>query len=130
MCKTNGNLAGSLKIKVYLGGGEVRELTNPRTKEMIVDMYNRSCDIMNDDPGLIETLNQIWDYRHPEEKPNDTKELMIEYDRIHDRICEDVWRSLSWSHGIDWNEGKRYEFLSMPYLSFNEWVFSVTEHEL
>lgn len=124
------NLVGTLEITVYGGCGEKKDITKPKTKSMIMDMYNESCDIFNDDAnGLIKVLNDIWDIRHPDENPGDSKELMREYEQIHERMCDDVWRALSW-HCIDWESGKRYALLSTPCLIDGVWKISVSEFDL
>lgn len=124
---------GTVLVKIY-GGSEVEESTDKYLVDAIVEMYNASCDIMNADDGIIDFLNRIWEYKHPNEVPNTSKELQSEYDCLADRMTDSVYHMLSWTHGVDLKNGYRYALLNTPYLDGSQdgdvWIFPVNRMPL
>ena len=115
------------KLEVYVYHGKYCEITeSERVKQIALKMWDKSCDIFNDVPGLLSVLNDIWDVRHPNEMPNHSKELQSEYDRLHERMCDDVWEALSWSEGVDLDNKKRYVLLNCPYFSEYSRVWKIS----
>ena len=118
-----------LAVLIY-GEGEVQEITDDSFVKSILEMYNKSCDIHNDCGG-IESMNAIWDHKHPDEDPNTSKSHQTEYETICDRISESIWNALSWIYGLDFDNGCRYVLLGTPYLREDgenaKWVVPVSK---
>lgn len=124
---------GTVLVKIY-DGLEVEKSIDVRLSKAILDMYNASCDIVNADDGVIDFLNRIWEYKHPNEVPKTSKELQSEYDALADRMTDSVYEMLSWTHGVDLKEGYRYILLGTPHFegptNGGVWVFEVDRRPL
>lgn len=119
---------GTAVVKIF-GESEIEESTDRRLIGVVVKMYNAFCDIMNADNGIIDILNKIWEYKHPDEMPNASNESLFEYDILAASMSDDVYQMLSWTRGVDLKDGFRYRLLRTPYLDESAdddiWVFHV-----
>lgn len=124
-----------IKVRKIDDYGGVYEINDDNLVRQIIDMYHAACDLMNDpEHGGIRSLNDIWHWKHPHEAPDDSEDLRREYDLLHRDIYGRTLRFVSWTYGLDFENGCRWQLLEDIECETENgeetWVYFVIRHDL